>query len=149
MHQLGHSWLCLSRCLWYDILKLQSKVGPCGHVKCMTIQQLHLKQQIVIILGCASYIFWSLHDLHTALQAGRSRVRFPICVIRFFHWHNTSGRTMTLGSTQPLTEMSTRDVSWGKGGRCVGLTTLPHTCADCLEIWELEPSGILRVCPGL
>jgi len=29
-----------------------------------------------------------------------------------------------LGSTQPL-KMSTRDFSWGKGGRCVGLTTLP------------------------
>ena len=23
-----------------------------------------------------------------------------------------------------------------KGGRCVGLTTLPPSCADCLEIWE-------------
>jgi hypothetical protein len=22
----------------------------------------------------------------------------------------------------------------GKGGRCVGLTTLPPSCADCLEI---------------
>jgi hypothetical protein len=34
-----------------------------------------------------------------------------------------------------LTEMNTRDVSWeGKGGRCVGLTTLPPSCADCLQI---------------
>jgi hypothetical protein len=24
-----------------------------------------------------------------------------------------------------------------KDGRCVGLTTLPPSCADCLEIWEL------------
>jgi len=24
----------------------------------------------------------------------------------------------------------------GKGGQCVGLTTLPPSCADCLEIWE-------------
>ena len=23
-----------------------------------------------------------------------------------------------------------------KGGRCVGLTNLPPSCADCLEIWE-------------
>jgi hypothetical protein len=30
-----------------------------------------------------------------------------------FHWHNPSGRTMALGSTQPLTEMSTRNISWG------------------------------------
>jgi hypothetical protein len=35
-----------------------------------------------------------------------------------------------------------------KGGGCVGLT-LPPSCADCLEIWELQPPGILRACPGL
>jgi len=29
----------------------------------------------------------------------------------------------------------------GKGGRCVGLTTLPPSCADCLEIWEPQPLG--------
>jgi len=28
------------------------------------------------------------------------------------HGHNPSGRTMALGSTQPLTEMSTRNISW-------------------------------------
>jgi hypothetical protein len=27
----------------------------------------------------------------------------------------------------------------GKGGRCVGLTTLPPSNADCLENWEPEP----------
>jgi hypothetical protein len=37
----------------------------------------------------------------------------------------------------------------GKGGRCVGLTTLPPSCADCLEIWEPQPPGTLRACPGL
>jgi len=29
-----------------------------------------------------------------------------------FHRHNPSGHTMALGSTQPLTEMSTRNISW-------------------------------------
>jgi len=37
----------------------------------------------------------------------------------------------------------------GKGGRCLGMTTLPPSCADCLEIWEPQPSGALRACPGL
>jgi len=36
----------------------------------------------------------------------------------------------------------------GKGGRCVGLTTLPPSCADCLEIWEPQFPGTLRACPG-
>jgi hypothetical protein len=30
-----------------------------------------------------------------------------------FHWHNPSGRTMSLWSTQPSTEMSTRNNAWG------------------------------------
>jgi hypothetical protein len=37
----------------------------------------------------------------------------------------------------------------GKGGRCVGLTNLPTSCADCHEIWEPQPPGSLRTCPGL
>jgi hypothetical protein len=56
------------------------------------------------------------------------------------------GCTMALGSTQPLTEMSTRNISWGKGGRCLGLTTLPPLCADCLKIWDPQLPGNLRAC---
>jgi len=37
----------------------------------------------------------------------------------------------------------------GKGSRCVGLTTLPPSCAECHEIWELQPPGTLRASPGL
>ena len=39
-----------------------------------------------------------------------------------------------------------------KGGRCVGLTTLPPSCADCLEIWDPQPPGTLRpvqACNGI
>ena len=36
-----------------------------------------------------------------------------IGVIGIFQWRTPSGRTMALGSTQPLTEMSTRCSSWG------------------------------------
>jgi hypothetical protein len=32
----------------------------------------------------------------------------------------------------------------GKGDRCVGLTTLPHSCAYYLKIWEPQPPGTLR-----
>jgi hypothetical protein len=74
----------------------------------------------------------------------------PDGVVRIFHWHNPSGRTMALGLTEPLTQMSTRNISWGrgKGGWCVGLTTLPPSCADCLEILVPQPPGTLRACPG-
>jgi hypothetical protein len=47
------------------------------------------------------------------LQTGRSRVSNPDMVIGIFQWLNPSGRTMVLWSTQPLTEITTRDISWG------------------------------------
>ena len=37
----------------------------------------------------------------------------PDGVTGIFHWHNPSDRAMALGSTQTLTEMSTRSISWG------------------------------------
>jgi hypothetical protein len=58
--------------------------------------------------------------------------------------------------SQPPTEMSTRKTSlWGLGAgggggdRCVGVTTLPPSCADCLQIWEPQAPGTLRACPRL
>jgi len=49
----------------------------------------------------------------------------PDGVTGIFQCHNSSGRAMVLGATQPVTEMSTRNVVWGggKGGGCVGLRT--------------------------
>jgi hypothetical protein len=37
----------------------------------------------------------------------------PDGVMEFFIEINPSDRTVALGSTQPLTEMSTRSISWG------------------------------------
>ena len=36
-----------------------------------------------------------------------------------------------------------------KGGRCVGLTTLPPSYADCHDIREPHPPGTLRACLAL
>jgi len=43
----------------------------------------------------------------------RVAVSIPDGVTGSFHWNNPSDRTMALGLTQPLTEMSTRNISWG------------------------------------
>jgi hypothetical protein len=34
----------------------------------------------------------------------------------------------------------------GKGGRLVGFTTFPTSCADRLETWDSQPQGNLRAC---
>ena len=54
------------------------------------------------------------------------------------------------GRFRLLIGMTTSNISWrGKGGWWIRLTTLPRSCAECLEIWDPQPPGSLRVCPGL
>jgi hypothetical protein len=53
---------------------------------------------------------WLRHCAKSRKVAGS----IPDGVIGIFHGHNPSGRTMALGSTQPLTEMNTRNISCGE-----------------------------------
>ena len=51
---------------------------------------------------------------------------------------------MALGPTQPLTEMSTRDLPWGKDGRRVGLQPCHFNVPTVRKSWEPQPPGALR-----
>jgi hypothetical protein len=70
-----------------------------------------------------------------------------------FGWDIAMSRTVALGLTQPLTVMSSSNISWGdKGSQCIGLTTLPPSGVNCLEIESLnllEPSGPVQACNGI
>jgi hypothetical protein len=55
---------------------------------------------------------WLRHCTTSQKVAGS----IPDGVRGIYHWHNPFCRTMAVGSTQPLTEMSTRNISWGGGG---------------------------------
>jgi hypothetical protein len=55
---------------------------------------------------------WWLRHYATSQKVAGS---IPGEVIRFFIWPNLSSRTMALGSTRPLREMSTRNLAGGKG----------------------------------
>ena len=99
-------------------------------------------------IACGGAVGWG-----TVLQAWRSRVRFPMVSLEFFIVIILPAATVAVGLTQSLTEMSTRNISWGgKGGRCVGLTTLPPSCADCKKSGSvnlLEHSGPVQACNGI
>jgi hypothetical protein len=60
----------------------------------------------------------------------------PDGVVVVFQWHNPSGCTVALESIQPLTEMSTRCISWEwrrPVRKADNFTTIP---CRCHEIWE-------------
>jgi hypothetical protein len=52
------------------------------------------------------------HSLRHCATTRKVAGSIPDGVIGIFHRHNPSGRTMALGSTQALTEMSTRNISY-------------------------------------
>jgi hypothetical protein len=55
-------------------------------------------------------------------------IPIPDEVIGCFNWPNPSSSTMTLGSTQPLTEMSTRNLPGGNGRPASGADNLTDIC---------------------
>jgi hypothetical protein len=65
------------------------------------------------------------------VQTGRSRDRVPMRLI-FSNLPNPSGLTMALGSTQPLTEMSTRN--FRKKKKKPGVKGRPARKADNLAV---------------
>ena len=73
---------------------------------------------------------------------------------RWFHWNFSLTLSFRPHCGSRVDSASNRNeyqeyFLGGKGGLCVELTTLPPSCADCLEIWEPQPPGTLRACPGL
>jgi len=64
---------------------------------------------LLVIIWGRRWRSWLRHCAPSRKVAGS----IPDGVTGIFHWHNPPGRTVALGLTQPLTEMSTRNVSWG------------------------------------
>ena len=58
--------------------------------------------------GATRWRSWLRHCATRRKVAGS----IPDGVNVIFHWYNPSERTMALGSTQPLTEINTRNISW-------------------------------------
>ena len=106
-----------------------------------------------------SYIFGSFWDkfwrswLRHWATSQKVAGSIPDGDIGVFHWHNPSGRTMAPGLTQRLTEMSTRNISWGV--KAAGTTADNLNTFMCRLSWILgdssswNPQGLSRPVMGL
>jgi len=88
----------------------------------------------------------------TALQVGRSRVRFPIVPLELFIDINLLATLWLWGWLQPVTEMSTTNISWGVklasayGWQPYHLHVPTVFKSGSLNL--LEPSGPIQDCHG-
>jgi hypothetical protein len=78
----------------------------------MALNVFRLVPNIIIITQYTLGTRWRSWLRHCATRR-KVAGSIPDGVIGIFHEHNPSGRTMALGLTQPLTEMSTRNIYWG------------------------------------
>ena len=62
---------------------------------------------------CTQWRTWWRSWLRHCATSRKVVGSIPDGVTGIFHWHNPSGRSMALRFTQPLTEMSTRNISRG------------------------------------
>jgi hypothetical protein len=83
----------------------------------------------------------------TMLLAGWSRVRFPMRSLNCIDLPNPSGRNMALGPTQPLTEMSTRNLPGGKGRPARKADNLTAICEPI--VWKMWCDCRLQSCEVL
>ena len=81
--------------------------------------------------------------INTALQAGRSQVRFPMLSLGIFHWHNPSGLSMALGSTQCVTKWvpGIGDQGWQPNHLNVSIVM------ECGRLNVLQSSGPVQSLP--
>jgi len=107
------------------------------------------------VIGTVSY-FSTGHAMAQLVEALRCKPEGRGFDSRWCHWNYSSTKSFRSLYDPGVDSVSNRNEyqeyfvgGGGKGGRCLGLTTLPTSCADCLEIWELQPPGTLRACPGL
>jgi len=83
----------------------------------------------------------------SALQVGRSLVWFPI--LSFLIGIILPAALWSWVWLCLLQKWVSRIFPTGKGGRCVGMTTLTPSYSDCLKTWETQLPGTFGACSGV
>ena len=99
-------------CFLVRYLSLYVRWHSCGTEYLWTVSSIVFPLYFLLppnqIRACSSAVGWGTVATNRKVAGSILDGVLVICL-----WHNPSGRTMALRLTQPLTEMSTRDISWG------------------------------------
>ena len=113
--------ICISVCRlalnWMALTTIHRHIPRCGRLQLMNSSSkfpaLFVRTRDYFHVVLVYFVGHAVAQLVEALVASRKVAgSIPDGVIGIFHWHNPSCRSMALESTQPLTEMSTRNTFW-------------------------------------
>ena len=115
------------------------------YIECTTIPTRDIKIIIIIIYG---------HALVQLVEALRYQSAGHGFDSRWYHWNFSLTQFFRPLYGPGVDSASNRNQYQeyfleGTGGWCLGLTTLPPSCAASLEIWEPHLLGKRMACPGL
>jgi hypothetical protein len=105
----------------------------------------------IVLSDLLNTLFYWLRHYVTSLKVAGSSPGWG----EFFNWPNSSSHSMALGSTEPLTEMSTRNLPGGGGKkRPVGRADILVAICEpnVWKMWKPQPLEILRAsttCTGI
>jgi hypothetical protein len=133
---------------------------PYWNINCTTYYQLLQKLtyflQYILLIGGTRWISgWGTrwHKVWgTALQNGRLVFRFPMLSLEYFIDINIPDVLYSWGRFSLYQKWLPGMFPGSKGGRWVGLTNLPNTCADFLTSGSLKPleiSSPVKACNGI
>jgi hypothetical protein len=104
-------WLFITCQLWNGVI-VHCALKTARSYTFLLLLLLLLLLLVVVVVVVVVVVGGGAVGCGTALQTGMSRVRSPIVPLEFFV-DNPSSHNLALGLTQRLTEMSTRNTSWG------------------------------------
>jgi hypothetical protein len=131
LHNCSHySYIWFMQLFYY----MDTTVNSCPHTLCIPVEDLGSEAQkqlpkgsyhkYSLILTCtpftayfhiSEFLMWQHSWLRDCATSRKVIGSIPNEVIGFFNWTNPSSSTVALGSIQPPTEMSTRNLCGGKG----------------------------------
>ena len=125
---------------WVDNIMMDLQEVGCGYVDWIGLAQNRDRWRTLVSAVMNLRVPWNAGNFLTSCK--------PVSFSRRTLHHGVGKYGRGIDSSSNRNEYGEYFLG-SKGSRCVRLTILPPSCADCLEIWEPQTPRTFRTCPGL